>query len=284
GGGAHSMRGIGIAAVQKSLEPCTRSNMRSLPILAVPLLVLAACSHAQPAPPPAAAEVVAPPAPAPAPAPAPEPVATPVPPPDIAPVSLYFDFDSSDLSPATRDVLQAFFQQAQNQPDRDIRIEGNCDERGTREYTLALVAAYVVVATFVLGYGYWRLATRQNEQDAKIEQQRQEQQGALSRLQQEADDKRAADDFEIQVISLASPHLWKLTQSGREAATSQRIVAAAAGLLSSKGRPALAQMVEKIRAESAPIARSEPRAAVEEPAASITPPSAWLVLLATLPG
>src|SRR5207237_9436103 len=138
GGGAHSMRGIGIAAVQKSLEPCTRSNMRSLPILAVPLLVLAACSHAQPAPPPAAAEVVAPPAPAPAPAPAPEPVATPVPPPDIAPVSLYFDFDSSDLSPATRDVLQAFFQQAQNQPDRDIRIEGNCDERGTREYNMAL--------------------------------------------------------------------------------------------------------------------------------------------------
>jgi len=106
--------------------------MRSLPILAVPLLVLATCSHAQPAPPPAAAEVVAPPAPA------PEPVATPVPPPGIAPVSVYFDFDSSDLSPATRDVLQAFFQQAQNQPDRDVRIEGNCDERGTREYNLAL--------------------------------------------------------------------------------------------------------------------------------------------------
>src|SRR2546426_10726732 len=131
------MRGIGIAAVKKP-EPCTRSNMRSLPILAVPLLVLAACSTAQPAPPPAAAEVVAPPAPAPAPAPAPEPVATPVPPPDIAPVSVYFDFDSSDLSPATRNVLQAFFQQAQNQPDRDIRVEGNCDERGTREYNLAL--------------------------------------------------------------------------------------------------------------------------------------------------
>ena len=56
----------------------------------------------------------------------------------------------------------------------------------------AVFAAYVVVATFVLGYGYWRLATRQNEQDAKIEQQKEEQQAALSRLQQEADDKRAA--------------------------------------------------------------------------------------------
>ena len=111
--------------------------MRSVRIVAVPLLLLVvvACSHAQPAPPPAAAENVSQPAPA----PAPEPVATPVaPPPDIAAASVYFDYDSSDLTPATRDVLQALFQQAQKQPDRDIRVEGNCDERGTREYNLAL--------------------------------------------------------------------------------------------------------------------------------------------------
>ena len=110
--------------------------MRAVRILAVPLLLLVvACSHAQPAPPPAAAENVSQPAPA----PAPEPVATPVaPPPDIAAASVYFDYDSSDLTPATRDVLQALFQQAQKQPDRDIRVEGNCDERGTREYNLAL--------------------------------------------------------------------------------------------------------------------------------------------------
>ena len=43
----------------------------------------------------------------------------------------------------------------------------------------AVFAAYAVVATFALGYGHWRLATRQNEQDAKIEQQRQEQQAAV---------------------------------------------------------------------------------------------------------
>ncbi len=148
----------------------------------------------------------------------------------------------------------------------------------------AVFAAYAVVATFALGYGYWRLATRQNEQDAKIEQQRQEQQAAVTRLQREADDKRATDDLEIQVISLASPHLSKLRESSREAASSQRIVAAAAELLSSKGRPALAQMVEKIRTESAPIARSRPRTTVEEPVASMTLPDAWLVLLATLSG
>jgi len=148
----------------------------------------------------------------------------------------------------------------------------------------AVFAAYAVVATFALGYGYWRLATRQNEQDAKIEQQRQEQQAAVTRLQREADDKRATDDLEIQVISLASPHLSKLRESGREAASSQRIVAAAAELLSSKGRPALAQMAEMIRAESAPITRSRPRTTVEEPVASMTLPDAWLVLLATLSG
>ena len=110
--------------------------MKSVRILAVPLVLLVvACSHAQPAPPPAAAENVSPPTPA----PAPEPVATPVAPaPIFVSASVYFDYDSSDLTPATRDVLQVVFQQAQKQPDREIRIEGNCDERGTREYNLAL--------------------------------------------------------------------------------------------------------------------------------------------------
>src|SRR5439155_20404965 len=100
----------------------------------------------------------------------------------------------------------------------------------------AVFAAYVVVATFALGYGYWRLATRQNEQDARIEQQRQEQQAAVTRLQREADDKRATDDLEIQVISLASPHLSKMRVAGRAAAPSMRIVAAVAGCLSAEGR------------------------------------------------
>ena len=45
---------------------------------------------------------------------------------------------ASELSEATRAALQAFFDQAQKRPDQDIRIEGNCDERGTREYNIAL--------------------------------------------------------------------------------------------------------------------------------------------------
>ena len=46
--------------------------------------------------------------------------------------------ESSELSAQARDTLQAFFDLAQQRPDQNLRIEGNCDERGTREYNLAL--------------------------------------------------------------------------------------------------------------------------------------------------
>jgi len=146
----------------------------------------------------------------------------------------------------------------------------------------AVFAAYAVVATFALGYGYWRLATRQDELGARLELQRQEHQSALARLLRDADDDRAADNLELQVISLVSPHLSRLRESGREAVTSQKIVAAAAEFLSSKGRPGLAQLAQRLREESTPNARSE--TTVDVPGASTSPSSAWLVLLATLPG
>jgi len=57
---------------------------------------------------------------------------------DVAPVSVYFDYDFSELSPETRTVLQSFFEHARQRPDQGVRIEGNCDERGSREYNLAL--------------------------------------------------------------------------------------------------------------------------------------------------
>jgi peptidoglycan-associated lipoprotein len=108
--------------------------MRSILVLSTGLLFGVACSHAQPAPAPA--QVVAEPAP-PAPPPAPEPVVA-RPAPEVAPASVYFDYDASELSEGTRVTLQSFFDQARQRPDEDVRIEGNCDERGTREYNLAL--------------------------------------------------------------------------------------------------------------------------------------------------
>ena len=110
--------------------------MRSLRSLSALLLALVACSHAQPPPTPPPAQAIAAPAP-PVPAPAPEPVAA-RPPPEVAPASIYFDYDASGLSPASRAVLQDFFDHARARPDQSVRIEGNCDERGSREYNLAL--------------------------------------------------------------------------------------------------------------------------------------------------
>ena len=106
--------------------------MRSLRSLSALLLAVVACSHAQPPPTPPPAQAIAAPAP-----PAPEPVAA-RPPPEVAPASIYFDYDASELSPASRAVLQDFLDQARAHPDQSVRIEGNCDERGSREYNLAL--------------------------------------------------------------------------------------------------------------------------------------------------
>src|SRR6266436_5258526 len=111
------------------------SIMRSLRSLSALLLALVACSHAQPPPTPPPAQAIA--APAPPPPPPPDPVAA-RPPPEVAPASIYFDYDTSELSPASRPVLQDLLDQARARPDQSVRIEGNCDERGSREYNLAL--------------------------------------------------------------------------------------------------------------------------------------------------
>jgi hypothetical protein len=148
----------------------------------------------------------------------------------------------------------------------------------------AVLAAFAFVATFALGYGQWRLAIRQNEQDVKIERQREEFQRSLLEALRDADEKRAADSLELQVITLVSPHLPRLRESGREASTSQRIVTAAAELLSARGRPGLSQMADRIREKDPPAAGSNPPAAVAPLAEAPSPANVWLVLLATLPG
>jgi peptidoglycan-associated lipoprotein len=52
--------------------------------------------------------------------------------------SIYFDYDSSELKPESRPLLQSFYDAVQARPDLHVRIEGNCDERGSREYNIAL--------------------------------------------------------------------------------------------------------------------------------------------------
>jgi peptidoglycan-associated lipoprotein len=51
---------------------------------------------------------------------------------------VYFDFDQSAVRSDARDVLKANAEWLKANPDVKIRIEGNCDERGTIEYNQAL--------------------------------------------------------------------------------------------------------------------------------------------------
>ena len=53
--------------------------------------------------------------------------------------SVYFDFDSNAVKDEYRGMVQAHSRyMTADKRDARIRIEGNCDERGSREYNLAL--------------------------------------------------------------------------------------------------------------------------------------------------
>jgi peptidoglycan-associated lipoprotein len=51
---------------------------------------------------------------------------------------IHFDFDKSTITPRAKDILTKKAAFLKDHPDVAIRIEGNCDERGTVEYNLAL--------------------------------------------------------------------------------------------------------------------------------------------------
>ena len=52
--------------------------------------------------------------------------------------SVYFDFDSNAVKDEYRNLIQAHARYMNDKRDSHIRIEGNTDERGSREYNLAL--------------------------------------------------------------------------------------------------------------------------------------------------
>ncbi len=77
--------------------------------------------------------------------------------------SVYFDFDSNAVKDEYRGLIQAHSRYLTNDKrDAHIRIEGNCDERGSREYNLALGqrrAEAVKKMMTVLGVGDGRVET-----------------------------------------------------------------------------------------------------------------------------
>lgn len=75
---------------------------------------------------------------------------------------VHFAFDSSAVDDDSRAVIEAHAAHLAANPQIKVRLEGHCDERGTREYNLALGerrAQAVERLMKVLGVGGSRLAT-----------------------------------------------------------------------------------------------------------------------------
>ena len=136
-----------------------------LALLAAGCAALAACST--PKPPPPAPPAPPPPAPAP-PAPPPERPAPPTvrqAPTGPIPGSIqdftvnvgdrvYFDYDKYDVRADAQPVLSAQAAWLVKYPSVKVRIEGNADERGTREYNLALGSRRAnSIKEFLTGHG-----------------------------------------------------------------------------------------------------------------------------------
>ena len=51
---------------------------------------------------------------------------------------IYFDFDKSEIKPEFADVVSAHARNLTTNPNLKIKLEGNTDERGTREYNIGL--------------------------------------------------------------------------------------------------------------------------------------------------
>ncbi len=56
----------------------------------------------------------------------------------LAHTVIYFDFDKSEIKPEYADVVSAQARNLTSHPNLKLRLEGNTDERGTREYNIGL--------------------------------------------------------------------------------------------------------------------------------------------------
>jgi peptidoglycan-associated lipoprotein len=51
---------------------------------------------------------------------------------------IYFDFDKSEIKPEYADIVRRSAQTLTERPGLKVKLEGNTDERGTREYNIGL--------------------------------------------------------------------------------------------------------------------------------------------------
>jgi peptidoglycan-associated lipoprotein len=67
---------------------------------------------------------------------------------------IFFDFDKYSIGDEYKSVLQKNAQALMGSPDRKVRVEGHCDERGTNEYNMALGEKRAkAVVDFYTNYG-----------------------------------------------------------------------------------------------------------------------------------
>ena len=57
---------------------------------------------------------------------------------ELAARSVYFAYDDFTIAPKYQPIVQAHGKLLQSRPQVQVRVEGNTDERGSREYNLAL--------------------------------------------------------------------------------------------------------------------------------------------------
>src|SRR3989338_5307853 len=115
--------------------------MKKLIISIVLVNLLAACASEKPkeaAPAPAPAPKAEAPKPAPAPAPRTEVDPLNDPASILAKRSTYYPFDVSVVQEEDKPLVQAHAKYLSEHPNRKVRLEGNCDERGSNEYNLGL--------------------------------------------------------------------------------------------------------------------------------------------------
>jgi len=98
--------------------------------------------------------------------------------------SVFFDYDSNAVKDEYRGLVQAHSRYLGDKRDSKIRIEGNCDERGSREYNLALGqrrAEAVKKVMTVLGMSDGRIETTSYGEEKPMAQGHDEQSWSQNR-------------------------------------------------------------------------------------------------------
>lgn len=97
---------------------------------------------------------------------------------------VYFGYDRYDLSPEARSILERQAAWLRRYSNVRLLVAGNCDERGTREYNLALGARRAAAARdylVSLGIGADRLATVSYGKERPVDPRSNEQAWSVNR-------------------------------------------------------------------------------------------------------